>query len=79
MYLIFTEFVLCAVAIWFIITQIIIPGFCGTKSFPIFKKEAMKQELKEKEIEKTIDQVKKGLEDRKINDDTETINPKEGV
>jgi hypothetical protein len=39
-YLRVAEGVLCFVVIWFFITQIIIPGFCGTKSFPIFKKEA---------------------------------------
>lgn len=86
MYLRIAEFFVICVAIWFIVTQIIIPGFYGTKSFPFFKKEAklkeklqeVKQEIKEQEIEETIDRVKEKLQKEKQPvKEKETINPKE--
>jgi predicted Holliday junction resolvase-like endonuclease len=87
MYLKIAEIIICTVVIWFIITQIIIPGFYGTKSFPLFKKEAklkdklveVQQEIKEKELEETINKAKEKLKEKNVEEETvqETINAKE--
>jgi hypothetical protein len=71
MYLRVLEFLVSAGIIWALITQIIIPGFKGTQSFPIFKKE---EKLKEK-----LEEIKQKVEEKKLEKKIKTIKQKEGV
>jgi hypothetical protein len=71
MFLRFLEVGTILFIIWFLITQVIIPGIRGTKSFPLFQREA--------KLKKDLEEVNQKVVEKAIEKTIETIKQKEGV
>jgi hypothetical protein len=65
------ELALAALLLWFFITQVILPFSRGTQPFPIFRREA--------KLAETLEEVKQKAEEKKLEEEIDTIKKKEGM